>query len=357
MNIYIVSGEESGDLHGANLAKELYKINNSFKIRAIGGDKLEEEGVEIFKNISDLSIMGVSSVIKNIFQVHIDINSCKDDILRFNTKILILIDFPGFNLKIARFAKQKGIKVIYYISPKIWAWNSRRVHQIKKYVDEMIVIFPFEVEFYKKYKIDVHYFGNPLYDLLKNNLIERKRKSNIISILPGSRSQEVKRNLNIMLKIISYYPDYQFIIASTKSMYNLCKKIVGENKNIDIVVNQTYSVLKNSKVSLVTSGTATLEAALLKTPQIVCYKTDFLTFILAKIFIKIKWISLVNILMNKNLVKELIQYDMNLINLKRELDILLLNNNDKLISEYYRLDELLESKDVSKKIAKFITSA
>ena len=220
----------------------------------------------------------------------------------------------------------------------------------------MIVIFPFEVEFYKKYKIDAHYFGNPLYDLLKNNLKERKRKSNIISILPGSRSQEVKRNLNKMLEIISYYPDYQFIIASTKNMYNLCKKIVGENKNIDIVVNQTYSVLKKSKVSLITSGTATLEAALLKTPQIVCYKTDFLTFFLAKIFIKIKWISLVNILMNKNLVKELIQYDMNLINLKKELDILLLKNNEKLISEYYRLDELLESKDVSKKIAKFITS-
>ena len=356
MNIYIVSGEESGDLHGANLAKELYQINNSINIRAIGGDKLEKEGVEIFKNISDLSIMGFSSVIKNIFQVYKDINSCRDDILRFNTKILILIDFPGFNLKIARFTKQKGIKVIYYISPKIWAWNSRRIHQIKKYVDEMIVIFPFEVEFYKKYKIDAHYFGNPVYDLLKNNFKERKRKSNIISILPGSRSQEVKRNLNKMLEIVSYYPDYQFIIASTKNMYNLCKKIVGENKNIDIVVNQTYSVLKKSKVSLITSGTATLEAALLKTPQIVCYKTDFLTFYLAKFFLNIKWISLVNILMRKDLVKELIQNNMNLINIKKELDYLLSNNNDKLISEYYRLDELLKSKNVSKKIAKFILS-
>ena len=197
----------------------------------------------------------------------------------------------------------------------------------------MIVIFPFEVEFYKKYKIDT-LFENPVYDLLKNNFKEIKRKSNIISILPGSRSQEVKRNLNKMLEIVSYYPDYQFIIASTKNMYNLCKKIVGENKNIDIVVNQTYSILKKSKVSLITSGTATLEAALLKTPQIVCYKTDFLTFYLAKFFLNIKWISLVNILMRKDLVKELIQNNMNLINIKKELDYLLSNNNDKLISEY-----------------------
>lgn len=356
MNIYIVSGEESGDLHGANLAKELYQINNYVKIRAIGGDKLEKEGVEIFKNISNFSIMGVSSVIKNIFQVYKDIKSCKDDILRFNTQILILIDFPGFNLKIARFAKQKGIKVIYYISPKIWAWNIRRIHKIKKYVDEIIVIFPFEVEFYKNFNIDARYFGNPLYDLLKNNLTERKRKRNIISILPGSRSQEVKRNLKQMLEVTTYYPDYKFIVASTKNMFNLCKNIIGKNKNIEIVVDQTYSVLKKSKVSIITSGTATLEAALLKTPQIVCYKTDFLTFYLAKFFLNIKWISLVNILMRKDLVKELIQNNMNLINIKKELDYLLSNNNDKLISEYYRLDELLKSKDVSKKIAKFILS-
>ena len=195
-----------------------------------------------------------------------------------------------------------------------------------------------------------------MYDLLKNNLTERKRKRNIISILPGSRSQEVKRNLKQMLEVTTYYPDYKFIVASTKNMFNLCKNIIGKNKNIEIVVDQTYSVLKKSKVSIITSGTATLEAALLKTPQIVCYKTDFLTFYLAKFFLNIKWISLVNILMRKDLVKELIQNNMNLINIKKELDYLLSNNNDKLISEYYRLDELLKSKDVSKKIAKFILS-
>ena len=171
--------------------------------------------MEIFKNISDLSIMGFSSVIKNIFQVYKDINSCRDDILRFNTKILILIDFPGFNLKIVRFKTKRNQSYILYFSKNL-GWNSRRIHQIKKYVDEMIVIFPFEVEFYKKYKIDAHYFGNPLYDLLKNNFKERKRKSNIISILPGSRSQEVKRNLNKMLEIVSYYPDYQFIVKTNK---------------------------------------------------------------------------------------------------------------------------------------------
>ena len=183
--------------------------------------------------------------------------------------------------------KQKGIKIVYYISPKVWAWNKSRILKIKKYVDELIVIFPFEVEFYKNFNIKTHYFGNPLFECLNTKLPKIKRDKKIISILPGSRAQEVKRNLNIMLKIVPLYSEYQFIIASTKDMSKLCKEIIGETNNIELLIDQTHSILKSSLISIVTSGTATLEAALFKTPQIVCYKTDIITYLLAKLFLNL----------------------------------------------------------------------
>ena len=356
MNIYIITGEKSGDMYGACLAKELFLQNNRINIRAFGGDKMKEEGVKLAKHIHDLSIMGFTEVLKNIVSISNNLNYCKKDIIKFNPKVLVLIDFPGFNLRIAKFAKQKGIKVVYYISPKVWAWNKSRIFKIKKYVDELIVIFPFEVEFYKNFNIEARYFGNPLYEFLNTKLPIIKREKKIISILPGSRTQEVKRNLRIMLKMVPLYSEYQFIIASTKDMYELCKEFIGETKNIELLVDQTHSVLKSSQITIVTSGTATLEAALLKTPQIVCYKTDSFTYLLAKLFLNLRWISLVNILMNREVINELIQSEMNKNNLKREIDVLLSSNNKKMLSDYQKLDKLLESNNVSKKIASFIIS-
>ena len=356
MNIYMITGEQSGDVYGANLAKELFLQNNHIKIRAFGGDKMKEEGVNLAKHIHDFSFMGFTEVLKNIVSISNNLNYCKKDIIKFNPQILVLIDFPGFNLRIAKFAKQKGIKIVYYISPKVWAWNKNRILKIKKYVDELIVIFPFEVEFYKNFNIKTHYFGNPLFESLNTKLPIIKRDKKIISILPGSRAQEVKRNLNTMLKIVPLYSEYQFIIASTKDMSKLCKEIIGETNNIELLIDQTHSILKSSLISIVTSGTATLEAALFKTPQIVCYKTDIITYLLAKLFLNLRWISLVNILMNREVVKELIQSEMNKDNLKREIDVLLSTTNKKMLSDYQKLDELLESDNVSKKIANFIIS-
>lgn len=352
----MVIGEQSGDLYGAKLAKELFLQNNYIKIRAFGGDKMKQEGVELAKHIHDFSIMGFTEVLKNIVSISNNLNYCKMDIIKFNPKVLILIDFPGFNLRVAKFAKQKGIKIVYYISPKVWAWNKSRILKIKKYVDELIVIFPFEVEFYKNFNIKAHYFGNPLFECLNTKLPEIKRDKKIISILPGSRKQEVKRNLRTMLKIVPLYSEYQFIIASTKDMSKLCKQIIRETKNIELLVDQTHSVLKSSQISIVTSGTATLEAAIFKTPQIICYKTDSITYLLAKLFLNLRWISLVNILMNREVVKELIQSEMNIDNLKNEIDVLLSSNNKKMLSDYQKLDKLLESDNVSKKIASFIIS-
>ena len=239
---------------------------------------------------------------------------------------------------------------------KFGAWNKRRIYKIKKYVDELIVIFPFEVEFYKNFNIKTHYFGNPLFDCLNTKLPEIKRDKKIISILPGSRTQEVKRNLRTLINIVPLYSEYQFIINSTKGMSELCEEIIGETKNIELLVDQTHSILKSSQISIVTSGTTTLEAVFFKTPQIVCYKTDSITYLLAKLFLNLRWISLVNILMNREVVKELIQSEMNKDNLKREIDLLLYTRNKKMLSDYQKLDKLLESDNVSKKIANFIIS-
>lgn len=356
MNIYMITGEQSGDMYGANLAKELFLQNNHIKIRAFGGDKMKEEGVTLAKHIHDFSFMGFTEVLKNILSISNNLNYCKRDIIKFNPQIIVLIDFPGFNLNIAKYAKQKGIKVVYYISPKVWAWNKRRIYKIKKYVDELIVIFPFEVEFYKNFNIKAHYFGNPLFDCIDTKLPVIDRDKKIISILPGSRTQEVKRNLSTLINIVPFYSEYQFIIASTKGMSELCEEIIGENKDIELLVDQTHSILKSSLISIVTSGTATLEAALFKTPQIVCYKTDSITYLLAKLFLNLRWISLVNILMNREVVKELIQSEMNKDNLIREIDLLLSTKNKKMLSDYQKLNELLESNNVSKKIANFIIS-
>jgi lipid-A-disaccharide synthase len=355
LNLYIVTGEPSGDLHAANLVHELKISNSILKIRAWGGNRLIAEGVELARHIKDTAFMGLWDVLKNLRAIKSNLDFCKKDILNFKPDAIILVDYPGFNLKIAKFAKMHGIKVFYYISPKVWAWNKSRVTKIKKYVDEVLVIFPFEVDFYQKYGMKVTYVGNPLLDEIgKGNFsFSCSTEKPIIALLPGSRKQEIEGILAEMLKIVNLYPNHQFVIAATNNFSKQYYQSFIKEKNVKLVFDETYGLLSNATAALVTSGTATLETALFKVPQVVCYKTNWLTYFLAKNLIKIKYLSLVNILMDKLVVKELIQKELNKNRIKMELDILL-NDNKEILTNYDKLIDLLNKKGASKNAAQFI---
>ena len=358
MKIYIITGEPSGDLHAANLVHELKKCNNDIQLRAWGGERLISEGVELAKHIKDTAFMGLLDVLKNLGAIKENLNYCKQDLLVFKPDAIVLVDYPGFNLKIAKFAKQHGIKVFYYISPKVWAWNKSRVAKIKKYVDELLVIFPFEVEFYQKYGMEVTYVGNPLLDeIAKGNFrFTYQTKKPIIALLPGSRKQEIEKILPEMLAVVANYPNHQFIVAATNTFGEEYYQSFINEKNVGLVFDETYGLLSNAKAVLVTSGTATLETALFNVPQVVCYKTNWLTYILAKNLIKIKYLSLVNILMDKVVVKELIQNELNKNKLKEELNILL-SKSEQILSDYAKLSYLLNKKGASKNAAQFIVKS
>ena len=355
MKLYIVTGEPSGDLHAANLVHELKIYNSIFKIRAWGGDRLIAEGVELAKHIKDIAFMGLWDVLKNFRTIKSNLDFCKKDILNFKPDAIILVDYPGFNLKIAQFAKQQGIKVFYYISPKVWAWNKSRVAKIKKYVDELLVIFPFEVDFYQKNGMKVTYVGNPLLDeIAKGNFkLTYQAEKPIIALLPGSRKQEIERILPQMLMIVNDFPTHQFVIAATNSFTKAYYQSFIKEKNVGLVFDETYGLLSNASAALVTSGTATLETSLFNVPQVVCYKANWISYILAKNLIKIKYLSLVNILMDKLVVTELIQSDLNQNKLKQELKLVLYKNENILLA-YEKLKELLNKKGASKNAAQFI---
>ena len=358
MKFYIITGEPSGDLHAANLVQELKKCNNEIQLRAWGGERLIAEGVELAKHIKDTAFMGLWDVLKNLGVIKKNLNYCQKDILDYKPDALILVDYPGFNLKIAKFAKEQGIKVFYYISPKVWAWNKSRVSKIKKYVDELLVVFPFEVDFYQKYGMKVTYVGNPLLDeIAKGNFkFTHQFEKPIIALLPGSRKQEIESILPKMLTVVNAYPNHQFVIAATNTFSKEYYQSFIQEKNVNLVFNETYGLLSNATAALVTSGTATLETALFKVPQVVCYKTNWLTYFLAKNLIKIKYLSLVNILMDRLVVKELIQSELNENRLKEVLDILL-NNNEEILKDYDKLSNLLNKKGASKNAAVFIASS
>jgi len=355
MKFYIITGEPSGDLHASNLVEELKKCNNELEFRAWGGERLLAQGVELAKHIKETAFMGLLDVLKNLGAIKENLNYCKQDILKYKPDALILVDYPGFNLKIAKFAKLQGIKVFYYISPKVWAWNKSRVTKIKRYVDELLVIFPFEVDFYQKYGMKVTYVGNPLFDEIGKGKFSfsYSTEKQIIALLPGSRKQEIEGILPEMLRIVNYYPNHQFVIAAANNFSKQYYQSFIKEKNVKLVFDETYGLLSNATAALVTSGTATLETALFKVPQVVCYKTNWLTYFLAKNLIKIKYLSLVNILMDKLVVKEVIQKELNKNRIKMELDILL-NDNKEILTDYDKLIELLNKKGASKNAAQFI---
>ena len=363
MKYYIIAGEASGDLHASNLVAEIKKKDKKAEFRGCGGDLMQAQGVQLLKHYSSMAYMGFVEVAVHMRKVLRNIADTKKDIIAYQPDALILVDYPGFNLRIAKFAHEKGFKVFYYISPQVWAWKRGRVRKIKASVDKMLVILPFEEEFYRQYGVDVTYVGNPLLDelakfgsgnrsiFLRRNSLGEKRE--IIALLPGSRKQEIKRMLPLMLKAVSHFPEYRFVIAGVSSIEKeLYKRIIG-NTDVFLIENQTYELLQNSSAAVVTSGTATLETALFTVPEVVCYKSSGLSYRLAKAMIKVKFISLVNLVMNREVVKELIQGDLTEENIVSELDLLLHNGKRqrKLLEDYDELRDCLGNAGASEKAA------
>lgn len=365
MKYYIIAGEASGDLHGANLMKELFKQDPNAEIRFWGGDLMQQAGGTLVKHYRDLAFMGFAEVIQNLKTILNNIKFCKQDILSFQPDVIIYIDYPGFNMRIAEWARKQGYKNHYYISPQIWAWKESRIKAIKRDIDHMYIILPFEKDFYeKKHHFSVEFVGHPLIDAIhdrkaitadsfrkEHNLDDRP----VIALLPGSRKQEISKMLEGMLSVVNDFPDYQFVIAGAPSQdYSFYQQFLGSS-NVKFISNKTYDLLSIAHAALVTSGTATLETALFKVPEVVCYKGNWISYQIAKRIITLKYISLVNLILDKEIVKELIQDDFNKKNLKVELQkILAPDYRTNLLNQYDLLEQQLGGIGASKKTAALI---
>jgi lipid-A-disaccharide synthase len=363
MKYYLVAGEASGDLHGANLMKALKALDKQADFRFFGGDLMQAEGGTVVKHIRDMAFMGFIEVVANLRTISKNLKLCKEDIMAWQPDVLVLIDFPGFNLKIADFAKRNNLTVYYYISPKVWAWNQKRVLKIKRIVDHLFCILPFEVDFYKKWGMEVDYVGNPLLDAVaafepdkaffKSHQLPGKK---VIALLPGSRKQEISRLLPVMLNVTEQFPDYQFIVAGAPSFNKAYYEQFFNEKNIPVLFNATYDLLNNAAAAVVASGTANLETALFNVPQVVVYRGHPVSIGIARAVVTIKFISLVNLIMDSAVVKELIQQDCSPQNMAAELDNLL---NDKsyranMLANYDKLDEKMGKPGASAKTAELI---
>lgn len=365
MKYYIISGEASGDLHGSNLMKSLQKVDANADFRFWGGDLMETVGGTLVKHYKELAFMGFVEVVMNLRTIAKNLSFCKKDIENYNPDAIIFIDYPGFNLRIAKWAKAKGFKTHYYISPQIWAWKEGRIKDIKRDVDQMYVILPFEKDFYeKKHNFPVHFVGHPLIDAISNRTqiddSEFRKTHNlsdkpIIALLPGSRKQEIKKMLSVMLSLVNDYEDYQFVIAGAPGQdYDFYKQFIKQN-NVNFISNKTYDLLSLSTAALVTSGTATLETALFKVPQVVCYKGSWISYQIGKRVVNLDFISLVNLILEKEAVTELIQNDFNKKRLKKELDLILDEyERTKFFIDYYDLEKKLGGKGASLKTATLI---
>ena len=370
---YIIAGEASGDLHGSNLIHALRQQDASADIRCWGGDKMQAAGGVLVKHYRDLAFMGFIEVVKNLGTILKNLKFCKQDILSFKPDVLVLIDYPGFNLRIAKWAREQQIKVVYYISPQVWAWKENRVKMMKQCIDEMIVILPFEKDYFKdKWNWKVSYVGHPLIEeiskkrALGSDLVIKDATGNentkpVIALLPGSRKQEIEKKLPVMLEVSKSFPGYQFVVAQAPSLDSeFYHTYTQQYPNVSMVNNRTYDLLMQSKAALVTSGTATLETALFGVPEVVCYKGSEISYQIAKRVISIKYISLVNLIMDKEVVKELIQQDMNVANLTAELHQLLndAGRQQQIREDYARLQNILGAGgDASAKAAAIIIAS
>lgn len=363
--LFIISGEASGDLHGSNLVRSLH-AQGDVEIQAWGGDLMEKEGATILKHYKELAFMGFWEVITNIRTISKNFKLCRQQILDFKPDAVVFIDYPGFNLRMAKFCKEHGIKTLYYISPQVWAWKQNRVKKIKAFVDQMYVILPFEKPFYDQFDYQVDFVGHPLIDAIDNFKAKAKsseafRKENqlddrpIIALLPGSRNQEIKIKLPLMLSAVSAFKDYQFVIAGAPSKDRAFYNEFLTGANVKLVENDTYNLLNNTHAALVTSGTATLETALFKVPQVVCYKGSSISYHIAKRVIKVKYISLVNLIEDKEIVKELIQGELTPENIQSELNkVIAGEGRDLMLSNYTSLIEHCGGVGASQNVAKRI---
>jgi lipid-A-disaccharide synthase len=349
MKYYIIAGEASGDLHGANLMKELLQKDPQAEIRFWGGDLMQAVGGKLVKHYKELAFMGFVEVLFNLRTILKNITICKKDILAFQPDGIIFIDYPGFNLRIAKWAKKLGIATHYYISPQIWAWKESRITDIKRDIDHMYVILPFEKTFYEdKHQYPVSFVGHPLIDAIQQQsqtdqqLFRSKNQLNekpIIALLPGSRKQEITKMLEVMLSVVPKFPEYQFVIAGAPSQdYSFYQPFITQ-ENVKFISNKTYELLQNATAALVTSGTATLETALFKVPEVVCYKGSWASYQIAKRIITLKYISLVNLIMDEEVVTELIQDNCTTETITRELRALIDPKNRNTILEKYALLE------------------
>lgn len=354
MKYYIIAGEASGDLHGSNLVKELKRQDPAAEVRAWGGDKMAAAGATVVKHIRDLAFMGFFEVVKHLGTILSNIEFCKKDILAFNPDVVILIDYPGFNFRLFKFIKQHNFKLFYYISPQLWAWKTSRVYKVKEYVDRMFVIFPFEKEFYALYGIEVDFVGHPLLDEMQPHQegVEHG-KGKVIAILPGSRKQEISYLLPEYLKVIDTFPEYRFVITGLSNIgAEFYRNLIG-NARAELVLDQTYATLEQAHAAIVTSGTATLETALHRVPEVICYKGSWISYFIARALIKnIKFICIVNLICDKRVVEELIQADVNKDRLIAELRMLLEGKErDQMLREYTHLVHLLGDSGASARTA------
>ena len=362
--IYVIAGEASGDLHGANLMKAIKEEDPSIQFRFWGGDLMKAVAGDPVKHIEELAFMGFAEVLMNLRTILGNMKQCKEDILKYKPDALVLIDYPGFNLRIAEWAKKQGIKVYYYISPQVWAWKQNRVHQIKKNVDHLFVILPFEKDFYQRFNYDVEYVGHPLLDAIshyKSHQLDpdtfRKEygleHQPVIALLPGSRKQEVRIKLPIMLEAVKKFKGYHFIIAGAPSLPPDFYQPFMKDSNIKVIHGHTYDILSIAEAALVTSGTATLETALLNIPEVVCYKGSPVSYLIAKRLIKINYISLVNLIMDREVVKELIQHECNPELIREELSLIIKGGSKReaMLKDYELLREKLGGGGASRKVA------
>ena len=363
--LYIIAGEASGDLHGSNLIKALLEENKELNFRFWGGDLMAKHAGKPVKHIKDLAFMGFIEVLMNLRTIVKNINFCKQDILNFQPDAIVLIDYPGFNLRIASWAKEQGIKVYYYISPQVWAWKQSRVHKIKKSVDHLFTILPFEEAFFAKFNYPVEYVGHPLLDAIEayklNPLSEASFREkhqlsdkSIVAILPGSRKQEIKAKLPIMLNAIKDLDGYELLIAGAPALEKEFYEPFLYGSSIKIIHGSTYDILNFAESAIVTSGTATLETALFNVPEVVCYKASSVSYQIAKRLIKIKYISLVNLILDKEAVKELIQHECNAAQIRQEFELISPGGSKRgeVLKDYSELRNILGKGGASKKVAR-----
>lgn len=363
MKYYIIAGEASGDLHGANLMRALSREDDQARFRVWGGDRMEAAGGELIKHYRELAFMGFAEVLMNLKTILGNIAFCKKDIESFEPDTLILVDYPGFNMRIAKWAKERGIKVIYYISPQVWAWKQKRVHQLKRDCDRILCILPFEQEFYQRFGMEVDFVGHPLLDAIDKRSavdpVKRKKELGldpdlpVIALLPGSRKQEISEMLPVMLKAAEKFENYQVVVAQAPSQNeDIYRQVAGEAE-LRLVNNRTYDLLEVTEVAAVTSGTATLETALFEVPEVVCYKGNWISYWIARQLIKVKYISLVNLIADRLMVTELIQAEMNSKRLKQELQKCI-TQRDSFLADFKELKQLLGGGGASQKAASII---